>query len=195
MAATYIVPTDLLTFYDRSRVLELTADDTDGTGTPATAADLSNTASAPYAIAINAIYTAASTLDSHCQLGKRYARADLETIISAYLADSTNVAKRKRAALIQQVVADLAFGVLMSRRGFTADQMKEMAPRYEEALLVLEKLAAGMLVFDLDANLNASVPRSVTIGLNVYKPSADNKMFGIWCDQPYVRNNSTYFGV
>lgn len=195
MAATYIVPADLLTFYDRNRVLELVKDDTDGSGDPATESDLSNDASAPYALALNAITTAASMLDSHCQRGKRYTRENLEAVIAEWLAEQTSTAKAKRAALIRQIVADLSFGVLMSRRGFTAQQMREMAPRYEEALVVLEKLAAGEMVFDLEDNVNAGAPSSVQIGLNRYRPSLDNRMFGIWCDQPYVRNNANYFGV
>lgn len=189
MAATYILPLDLVTFYDSNRVLELLTDDDD----PAALVDLSNVASGPYIRALNAITVAASTLDSHCQMGKRYTRANLEAIIAAYVAAPTDAAKSKRAALIRQMVADQAFGLLMSRRGFTGEQMREMAPRYDESLRLLDKLASGHMVFDLDANVNAGVPSSVSIGQNVYRPGSDNPMFGVWCDFPYNRNNLGYF--
>ena len=195
MAETYIEPTDLLTFYDRNRVLELCKDDTDGTGTPATAAQLQSVGSAPYVIANSAITVAASTLDSHCQRGKRYTRLDLEAIIAAWLDDEADVALAKRAALIRQLVADLAFGYLMSRRGFTGSQMKEMAPRYEEALMTLEAIAAGNMVFDIDANVNAGAPSSVRIGVNVYRPSLHTRLFGSWFAGAVQQNNGNWFGV
>lgn len=179
MAATYIVPADLLQFYDSNRVLELASD----TGTAATTAELSNSASGPYAVAIRAIRSAASDLDMHCQQGKRYTRADLEAVITAALAAPTDEEKQKRAAKIQQVVADLTFGYLMARRGYSAQQMDALAPRYREALVVLEQLANGTTVFDLDANLAASIPKRVAIGDRVYRPSLDNRMFGYWPDQ------------
>lgn len=188
MAATYILPADMLVFYDANKVGELSSD----TGTAATAAELANSASTPYSIVIRAIRSAASDLDTHCQQGKRYTRSDLEAIIAAALAAPSDEAKQKRAATIQQVVADLTFGYLMARRGYSAAQMDALAPRYREALTVLEQLANGTTVFDLDANLAASIPIRVNIGQNGYRPSLDNRMFGVWPDQMYT--NQRMFG-
>lgn len=186
MAATYILPADLPLFYDANRVLELLVDHSD-TSVDATLADLTNTSSGPYLIAINAIRSAASDVDQHCQEGKRYTRADLEAIIADAIANPADEAKQKRAATIRQVVADLTFGYLMARRGYAADQMDKMAPRYRDALDVLAKLAQGVRVFDLDSALQASGPARVAIGSNAYRPSLDNKMFGVWADTPNER--------
>lgn len=188
MAASYILPADLPTFYDSRRVLMLVVDEDDD----ADASDLSNTATTAYANALSAIHSAASQLDTHCQMGKRYTRAVLENIIAEHLASPADVAKSKRAALIRQLVADLTFGILMGRRGYAADTMEKLAPRYKEALATLDRLAQGYQVFDLDPNIDAGRPRAVRIGANAYRPSAFNKMFGVWEDSartyPYATN-------
>ena len=189
MAATYILPVDLVTFYDSTRVLDLLSDTT----TAATLADLSSSGSAPYALAILAIRRAAGDVEQHCQFGKRYTRETLEGIITAGLAAPSDEAKQKRMVALQSLVADLTFGYLMSRRGHAAAQMRELAPRYDEALAKLEKLAAGYLVFDIDANVAAGRPVSVQMGKNRYMPSLDNKMFGVWPDGPYGRTNDGYY--
>lgn len=194
-AATYIQPADLVRFYDTTRILDLLSDD----NTAALLTDLSNPSSTAYGTAILAIRRAAADVDQHCQFGKRYTRATLEQIITDATAaspgDDDYQALQKRMVSIQSLVADLSYGYLLGRRGHAADAMRELAPRYEEALKILEKLAAGLLVFDIDANVNAGVPASVQIGKNRYLPSADNRMFGVWCDGPYSRSNDRfYFG-
>lgn len=96
-----------------------------------------------------------------------YARTDLEGLIAALTdplitADTALLlAATKRAALLKQMVADLTFGRLMARRGYTAAAMKEMAPQYDGALQMLLDLAGGRRVFDLDANKSAGVPSTV----------------------------------
>ena len=179
-SASYLHPDELVKYYDARRVLQLASD----TGTPATLSDLSNSASAGYGLVNSAIRTAASDLDSHCQMGKRYTRASLEEIISAAFAAPTNEALNKRAGMIRQLVADLAFGVLASRRGYHGEQLKALAPRYDMALLTLERLSQGFQVFDLDANIEAGVPKSVRIGLRQYRPGLYNRMFGVFEDTP-----------
>lgn len=168
-------------------MLQLASD----SGTAALLADLSNAASAAYAFILHSTRWASSEIDSHCQMGKRYTRASLEAIVTAADAAPTNETLNKRAGVIRQLCADLTYGHLMSRRGQAAEALKSLAPRYEMALLTLEKLAQGLQVFDLDANINAGKPHRVTIGLNnKYTPSADNRLFGIWSDSPFT----SFFG-
>jgi hypothetical protein len=83
---------------------------------------------------------------------------------------------------------------MMGRRGFAADAMKLLAPRYEDALLTLERLAQGLMVFDLDANIAAGVPRRVGIGIQNSNPSSDNRMFGIWPDTAFGPGGCGWFG-
>lgn len=190
MAETYITPADLPTFYDSRRVLQLASDDPNS---PAQLADLSSTASAPYAIVNQCIQSAASDVDTHCQQGKRYTRATLELIVSEWLADVNDPAKKKRAAVLRQMVADLAYGYLIGRRGMSAKALNQLCPRYEEAQAALEKLALGIMVFDLDAAINAGVPQFTPMNLNGWNPSLNNGMFGIWPDRAYGGRSSNYY--
>lgn len=180
MTTPYLLPLDLTLYYDSRRVLEIASD----TGADASLADLSNTASAAYKTINNGIRVASSDLDSHVQQGRRYARTDLEFMVSDALANPTDEAKVKRAGLLRQLIADLTFGFLMSRRGYAEDRMKLLAPRYDLALDTLRALASGVQVFDLDAQLDAGLPRGVPIGINKYRPSLYNRMFGVWEDTP-----------
>jgi hypothetical protein len=175
---SYLDPAELVTYYDTRRVLQLSSD----TGATAVIADLSNSASAPYGRVLSAIRFAASELDSHCQQGKRYTRSTLEAIISAAAAAPADEGLQKRAALIKQLVADLAFGVLASRRGYTADSLKDLAPRYETALGTLERLANGIQIFDIDETITRGAPSVVQIGRYGYRPQANNRLFGIFED-------------
>ena len=188
----YITPLELVTYYDKRRVLDLASD----TGATAVIADLSSSGSAAYGFVAAAIRTAAGMLDSHCQMGKRYTRSVLEAIITAALAAPADEAKMKRAAMIRQMVADLAYGVMLGRRGYSADATKNLAPRYEEALATLERLAQGLQVFDLDANIEAGRPHAVRIGRLSYRPGAFNRLFGIWEDgiDGTLRTNPYLFG-
>lgn len=180
MSLSYLTPTDLVTFYDSRRVLELASD----SGLVALIADLSNTASGPYTVCNAAIRSAAADVDSHCQVGRRYQRSTLEGIITDALSAPMDEAAQKRAAILRQLVADLAFGFLMSRRGYAEDRMKLLAPRYDMALETLASIASGMMVFDLDDNIAAGLPSAVPIGLNKYRPSLNNRLFGVWEDTP-----------
>lgn len=185
----YLLPDELLTFYDKRRLLALLSD----SGIPAVEADLSSTTSAAYVTVYRLIRSVSSLIDSRCQQGKRYARVDLENI--AYKArtaapgdaedlgtdpDKKYEAKMKRFALLQQLTADLFYGDLMSRRGYAADTMKQMAPRYEDALLQLEQLFEGQSIFDLDEPKNAGVPSVKVLSRNRLMATDFNRMFGVW---------------
>lgn len=191
MASNYLTPAELPTYYDERRILQLASDD----GVPADLADLSNTGTSAYRFVNSGILWAASEIDSHCQQGKRYSRADLEAIVTEALAATSDGTKQKRAALIRQLTADLAFGQLVSRRGYTGQSLTMFAPRYEPALATLEKLALGLQVFDLDGPINAGAPSRVGIGSQGnYRPSMNNKMFGVWPDLPYNTYWNNQFG-
>lgn len=175
---SYLDPAELVLFYDTRRVLQLASD----SGSTAVIADLSNAASAPYARVLASIRFAASELDSHCQQGKRYTRATLEGIVEAAAATPANEGLQKRAALVKTLVADLAFGHLASRRGYVADTLAQLAPRYETALQTLERLATGIQIFDVDDVIQRGAPSTVQIGRRGYRPQSFNRLFGIFED-------------
>ncbi len=145
-------------------------------------ADLSNSSSVPYTKVQSAIRFAASELDSHMQQGKRYTRAVLEAFMSGAEAAPANEGLQKRAALVKQLVADLAFGVLASRRGYAGDTLAQFAPRYESALATLERLANGIQVFDIEGTIQRGAPSTVAIGRNGYRPQQNNRLFGVFED-------------
>lgn len=185
----YITPAEMLVFYDSNKVLMLASD----SSTPATTTELANSSSTAYSIVYQAIQNAAGEIDSHCQIGRRYSRADLETIAEEAAnptgATTAEQAQQvKRGAPLRRLTADLAFGFLMARRGYTAERMRALAPQYEAALMTLERLMNGLRVFDMDEQLAASAPSRVTIGSQVYRPSANNRMFGTWNDQDFSFN-------
>lgn len=175
MAREYLTPAELVNFYDSRRVLELANDLGDGS---ATLSDLSNVNSTPYLIVSTAVRSVSAEIDSAVQVGNRYARTDLEQLIldlsdPIILADSVLLeAAKKRAAILKQMVADLTFGRLMSRRGYTAQAMEDMAPQYAGALKLLLDLSNGRRIFDLDAPKNAGMPARVSIGIDGLSPFA-----------------------
>jgi len=183
-AVYYLLPDELPTYYDARRVLELCNDLGDGS---ATLADLSNPASTPYQLVAAAILTESANIDSALQVGSRYARTELEQLIldlsdPVILANPYMLANaKKRVQMLKQMVADLTFGRLMARRGYTGGQLTEMAPQYAGALQQLNLLAEGRRIFDLDAPKNAGVPSTVKIGTTsngLFAPIQGSNLFG-----------------
>ena len=185
IGSTYITPLDLASFYDQRRVLQLAVDST----TPALLTDLSNPNTVAYTNVNKAIVTAAADIDSHAQVGQRYNPADLQNLITFWQANPTNAEAQKGAGLIRQLCADLAFGVLAGRRGYTGPTLEAYAPRYTQALTVLERLAEGYQILNICANINASVPQVRQIAGCVTRPSLWNHMFarGIIGDSDHPR--------
>lgn len=184
MAATlkeYLLPSELTVYYDVRRVVGLISD----TGIPVDSSDLSSFGSAGYSLVQKLIRSVSARIDSRCQQGKRYSRTDLETL--AYEARTADIgtdtqyeAKQKRFAILSQLTADLLYGDILSRRGYSADEFKKMAPRYEEALDLLEQLYQGIAIFDLDGPKNSGIPSIQTLGKNVLHSTDFNRMFGLW---------------
>jgi hypothetical protein len=81
---TYLQPTELPSYYDSNKICQLLSD----TGTAATSAVFSLTAPAgaddavAWARLVDLLQSASAELDSHCQQGRRYQRADLEVMVA-----------------------------------------------------------------------------------------------------------------
>lgn len=189
----YLQNAEMQLFYDLRRVKDLLTDD--GTGdnlTPTDIATITDDPSDPGTKLWGAINWASSEIDAKCQNGRRYARADLEQIVQ-YAIDppfgsSAAVIEgyKKRAAVLKKLAADLAFGFLAQRRAQSADQLRQLAPAYEEALIRLEELYDGKRVFDLDSALDATVPTRKRMGRLANLATSMNRMFGVWPDDNHL---------
>jgi hypothetical protein len=200
MSATQVYLTNLgmKLFYDRRRLTDLLTDD--GTGDDLTDTDIEtidpDDEDLPGTRLYTAILWASSEIDAKCQNGRRYARADLEAMVQ-YAIDapvgSTAVqieGYRKRAATLQKLTADLAFGFLAQRRAQSADKLRQLAPAYEEALVRLEELYEGRKVFDLDSTLDATVPTRRKLGKLAFLQSSFNEMFGLFSTENGMFNRN-----
>ena len=171
----YITPAELFLYYDKRRVLELCSD----TGTPATEGSFSTNT-----IALTAIRNASATIDSSVQTGRRYERQQLEDVVTAANAGLATEAEKKRAEPIKSLTAHLAWGFIVSRRGFAAKEVSQLAPMYADALTAVNLLSSGQRILDLDGPKNAGVPKRAGIGTSAVSLTAYNPMFGVFGSDP-----------
>jgi len=167
----YLTPSQFLDYYDQRRVLELASD----TGTPATVGGIGTNS-----ILLTAIRSASSMIDSSVQTGRRYERTQLEDIVTASNAGGATEAEKSRAEPIKRLCADLAYGYLNSRRGYSAAKLQELAPTYADALQRLNELSTGQRILDIDGPKNAGVPKRVPIGTQTTSLTQYNQMFGVF---------------
>lgn len=179
MAVVYLDNSEMKLFYDLRRLKDLLTDD--GSGDDLTENDINNEDDGAGELLFSAIEWASSEIDAKCQNGLRYTRANLEEMIADATAGTD--AQRKRAATLKKLTADLAFGFLAQRRAQSADQLRELAPAYDEALERLEQLYDGKKVFDLDSALLATVPTRRRLGKLANLSRDMNQMFGIFPDR------------
>ena len=121
----YATAQDLLTRYDSRRVSDLVSD----TGTRSVYPD-----SSPVVAAV--LEDASGMVDAACRVAKRYTVTEL-----ANLTGSTR-------SLLVRLVCDLAFGLLVARRGYSAQDQTAMAPQTKAANEMLEMERRGERLFD-----------------------------------------------
>jgi phage gp36-like protein len=144
----YAASSDILARYDARRVGELVRDD-------ATRASPSELATDPVLTALLA--DASAIVDSAALAGGRYSADDL----SALAADPVG------GPLLVRLVCDLAFGLLVSRRGAPASDVDALAPRYKAANDVLEALRNGGRVLDVAGAIAAGQPVNTQVDSDV----------------------------
>lgn len=164
--ANYLDPNEFTTFYDARRVGELLSD----TGAEVAPGDVGSSQ-----LLADLISAATGEINTVCLQGRRYTEQNLQDILTAGGAT-------KQA--LNQLCADLVFGMLLARRGYGPDVMERLAPRYKAAQQTLEALYLGKKVFNLSDVIDAGVPHPVKIGGGGYVPSRDNKLFGVFWDSP-----------
>jgi hypothetical protein len=168
--AVYLTPAEFIYYFDRRRLTKLASDEGQA------AVELNDNP-----IVLVAIRNASAELDSNLQRGGRYSRQTMEDICEAArdtgLSDADRAAAQKRAAPIQELVAQLAYGRMLARRGLAAAELRAQAPQYEDALRRLEQLAGGASIFDNEAAINAGKPQVRTIGRRNQSITALNRLF------------------
>ena len=164
----YLTPNEFLLFYDARRMLEYASD----SGTAAT--DISQNL-----IVLRAIQGASSELDNALQKGGRYLRQTIEDICDAARVDGAAEADQKRAASIFELVAHLTYGRLVSRRGTSAEALRQLCPMYEEAQRRIADISNGVEVFDIAANINAAKPQTTPIGRKGHSITTGNRLFSV----------------
>ncbi len=180
--AGYLTASDLSAFYDARRVGELLSD----SDVPLAVAQID---AAPVFILLS--NAASAEVDAACQVGRRYTRGDFEKMISDAVSFPNDSAIVKRVGLLKQLVADLVYSRLLSRRGYSGDTLERLAPRAAAAEDMLRQLANGTRVFDLDANISAGVPSVVVIGSRRLTSGYYNNLFGFWPNSPSADPSGT----
>lgn len=176
MAEYYLEPDEMATFYDVRRLQELLSD----TGEELAVGDVENSP-----VLLQMIIAATGEINTVVLQGRRYTEQNLQDIIEAVVLNPTDKIAKANKQVLNQLTADLVFGMILARRGYGPDVMERLAPRYKTAQATLEALYRGEKVFNVTGALDAGVPAPVRIGGNGYVPSRDNKLFGIFWDSPY----------
>jgi hypothetical protein len=155
------------------------------TGTPVSADDLTTNTTL-----LQLLEEASEMIAAAVEVGKRYTPAQLTAL----------AALESGGYLLKRLTGDLAYGLLMSRRGRAAADVQRLAPMYGYALQTLEQLRTGAHLFpgvpdgthpeaglpDV-ADLNSSTQ---TARITTFTSTA-RRMFPFSCDrQPNPRNDN-----
>lgn len=155
---SYATIADFKLRYDIRRIGDLVNDDE----TRATSAELDSSTTLQACLD-----DAHSMIDSACLLGKRYTADDLSGLTGT------------DAALLKRICCDLAYGLLVRRRGFTEGEVSKLAPGYGEAVAILRQLRLGELVFVVDTVLEAGTAEiGVVMGRDITLVTKATRLFG-----------------
>lgn len=154
---------DLLMRYDLRRIADLVLD----TDQRATAEELAGNSTAGLVVQ-TALSDASGMINSAILAGNRYLLVDLQNMT----ADSKGFLKR--------ICCDIAYGLLISRRGYGGADLDAMTSRAKESEAVLELLRTGERVFEIEKNENAEIPQQAQISkaINLFSGELD-RYFGI----------------
>lgn len=168
----YATPAQMTLRYDVRRLGQLC---TDGTQPLVPAQLTANT------ILLEALEDAAGLINSALLRGGRYDAADLAALTGS------------DAKLLVRVTCDLAYGLLVQRRGYTSTELESLAPAYTGALALLDRLANGELVFNIPSAIAAGKPVRVVIDKNLQLISSSRRLYGDTTVNPNNPGNPTDF--
>lgn len=165
--------TDFKRRYDERRLGQLVKDD----GTQASSSALDSDT-----ILSEMLDDATSMVNSHVLRGNRYTAEDLAALTGS------------DAKLLVRLTCDLAYGLLVQRRGFSAQELASLAPAYDRALQTLQQLADGVLVFNVEAVRAAGRPKRAVIDKNLQLISSTRRLYGNLTVNVNNPGNPTDFG-
>jgi phage gp36-like protein len=83
-------------------------------------------------------------------------------------------------AYLKRLCCDLAYGLLISRRGYGGADLDAMTSRSKETEAILELLRTGERMFEIEKNEQASTPQQAQISKNIALFSQElDRYFGI----------------
>ena len=153
----YASTIDLTRRYDERRVGQLILDN----GEKATPAQITSSA-----VVSEILEDASSLVDAYALRGGKYTTTDLAGLTGS------------PQKFLKRLVCDLAYGLLVERRGFTETEARANAPGYARALGLLDKLAAGELIFTTDAAIAAGKPVRAVLDRRLQLISSATRLFG-----------------
>lgn len=142
----YASPDDMMLRYDVRRLGQL-CNDTD--------VQLTSTQLLQNNVLQETLMDASGLVEAATLVGGRYSVNDLLEL------------KDNPKRFLIRLVCDIAYGLLVGRRGFGSQDIKTLAPGYENALKFLEELRSGQWIFANDAAIAAGKPVRVQLSTNV----------------------------
>lgn len=169
----YATPANMKSRYDSRRLGDLVKDD--GTRASESALDTDP-------VLAELLEDASAIIDSHVLRGDRYLQADLDALAG------------KDLKLLVRLTCDLAYGLLVQRRGYTASETASLAPAFASAMTYLDRLAGGELIFDVERVRQAGLPQRAVIDKNLQLISSTRRLYGNLIVNPNNPGNPTDFG-
>lgn len=120
-------------------------------------------------ILLQALDDASSMIESALMVGGRYTLTDL------------NELSESQKNMLIRLTCDLAYGLLIQRRGFNKTDQQMMAPGFEQALSMIDNLEQGKWIFATDKAVAAGKPVRTQLSTNVNLvtgPAGAERYFG-----------------
>jgi hypothetical protein len=184
----YVKVTDMLKRYDARRVADFVSDTSQRPG-----GQITNQTQLTALIELlkddttlqEALYDASEQVNLAILVGKRYTREQLLDLVLYGLPYNNKTRPEPGGYAIIRLVSDLAFALLVARRGLSAEDTAKLSPRAEEAYKMLAMLRAGERIFDVldGSNADAGLARHVPVG-----PADPSNTTN------YVTSTARYFG-
>lgn len=162
----YATAADMKNRYDERRLGQLVLDD----GTMATSAQLETDT-----VLSEMLEDATALIDAFATRGGRYTQAELTALTGSPL------------KLLKRLTCDLAYGLLVQRRGYTASETDAMAPGFSRAIALLDKLGEGALIFATENAVAAGKPTRTVLSKDIELISDASRFLGDITINP--RNN------
>lgn len=159
---SFCTPAQLILQYDSRRVRELASD----SGSPVAEADI-----ATNSVLLNALGRATEMILSACRVSEEYTEEELQAL--ALDSDNLGVGYQLRG-----LCADLAFGLLVMRRGTGAADLDRLSPAFAAAQRTLQMIEDGSRIFarygreiDAEPNADAGNPRTADLTQQTTTPT------------------------